>query len=280
MKSVSKDLSAHLALPVTNLTTCWRMRLADGTVQGWTSHDTSLTIDNVLYEPSAVGETDTQMTTSIEVTTSEFKILIDDNDARINTILQKKYDKAKIDAFQVDYTNPPNEVTTSSVLWVKSGIVGDVDIEDGVATVEIRSQMDLLTQKTAIKTSRLCRAEFGDENCKVDLSLHSVETTITSHSNNIATVSSTLNTGDYEKGRLVFTDRGISYDIYSNVNSNLELTENIEFDATNENVTVIKGCGKWVTDCRGYGNMPNYFGEPYIPDEDEWNAGYFDTVSL
>ncbi|PZX04492.1 baseplate hub protein, partial [Celeribacter halophilus] len=53
MKTISPDLSAHLASGTTTLAWCWRVTRVDGAVFGFTDHDLGLAFDGTDFEPQA-----------------------------------------------------------------------------------------------------------------------------------------------------------------------------------------------------------------------------------
>lgn len=281
MRSLDDALIQHLALSTTTLCTCWRIKRNDGAVETFTSHDQPFIIDGNTYKPSGISETETQNSMDLNADSVELHGLVENESDLSAQIFSKLYDKAQIDIFQTDYTNPPNEVTASSVIWIKTGVIGDIDREKGKWVVEAKSLIDLLEQKTMLKTSRLCRAEFGDENCRADLTQYQKTGTVTGISNRTLTFDiGSLSTGDLEQGKVEFTNYGISFDILNNSGSRATLSDYIEFNPVGEPVVVTFGCNKWLDDCEKYGNVINFFGEPYIPDEDDWAAGYFNTISV
>lgn len=280
MRQVDSALAVALSLPVTNLATCWRITANDGEQAGLTTHDVDIVIDGVTYRSSGVSETGATSTTNAEVDNIDLHGLIDNNDIASAQIFSKKYDAARVDVFQVDYTNPPATITASSVLWIKTGVVGDIDLENGRWAVEARSLLDLLTQTTTLKTSRLCRADFGDSNCRANLTLYQKTGVVVSISGRSILTDITLNSGDMANGKITFSARGVSFDVLDNSGGRLTLAENVEFDPVGASVTVTFGCNKWLDDCAKYNNVANFYGEPYVPDSDDWAAGYFNTVSV
>lgn len=281
MRQVDDSLAAHLSLPVTNLTTCWRITPADGQTIGFTVHDENLIIDGVTYVSSGLSETRATNTTTMEVDNIEVHGLISSNDAAAAQLFSKAYDGAQVDVFQVDFTNPPTSITPSSVLWVRTGVLGDVDLSRGKWVIEVRGLLDYLTQSIGLKTSRLCRADFGDSNCRADLGQYRKTGTVTAYSGKSITVDVLgLQTGDLANGKLEFTNKGVAFDIENNSGTRLTLTEVIEFNPVGEAIRVTYGCNKWLDDCSKYNNVVNFYGEPYVPDVDDWAAGYFNTVSL
>lgn len=278
-RQIDDDLRAHLIETVTTLATCWRVTRSDGVVVGFTSHDTAITAGGVVFKPSGVSQTDTTASMSLDVDTTEVHGLIDDDDTP-EQVLAKLYDGARVDVFELNYKAPPAEITERSVVWVKSGVVGDIIRERGAWVVEARSLNDLLQQGASVKTSRLCRAEFGDHNCRADLTQYQKTGIVTGWSGRVLGVSVPgLLSNDARRGLLELSN-GVKFDIDANTEDRLTLTESPNFDPVGLTAVITFGCNKWITDCKKYNNILNYYGEPYVPDSDEWVSGYFNTVSL
>lgn len=279
-RAIDNILREHLIETVTTLATCWRVTRTDGVVVGFTSHDSSIEAGGLVFKASGVSQTDTAATMGLDVDTTEVHGLIDDEDGVPEQVLNKLYDGAKIDVFELNYKNPPAEITETSVIWVKSGVVGDAIRERGAWVIEARTLTDLLRQSNSVKTSRLCRAEFGDHNCRADLSQYRKSGFITGYSGRVVSINiPNLGVNDARRGLLELSN-GVKFDIDSNTADRLTLTEPPAFDPTGLTGVVTFGCNKWITDCQKYNNMLNYYGEPYVPDSDDWVAGYFNTVNL
>ncbi|QJI53360.1 hypothetical protein vBAcoSR7M_38 [Alteromonas phage vB_AcoS-R7M] len=278
MRKVDAALETHLALSVRTMAACWLIEMVDGTYEAYTSHDTDLTFGGYTFVRRGVSQTNTSSKMEIETDNLELHGIIDPL-ASFATVNSRKYDDARVKVFEVDYTNLPDQITTSSVLWIKIGVIGDAFYERGKWVMEARGFKQLLKQTTGNKTSRLCRAEFGDENCRADLTLYSHAGVVTAYSGKtLVTDITAMEANAAKQGKVTFTANDVAYDIVSSTGGSINLIEDVDFDPVGMSVLVVQGCNKWLDDCEKYTNAVNYYGEPYVPTEDEWAAGYFSTI--
>lgn len=278
MRITNAALTAHLEQNVRTLATCWLIELSDGTIEAYTSHDTDLTFAGHTFVKQGISQTNTTSKITIETDNLELHGLLEP-ESSFATVNSRKYDDARVRVFEVNYMDLPSEITATSVLWVKTGILGDAFYEKGKWILEARGFKQLLKQTTGNKTTRLCRAEFGDHNCRADLTQFSktgVVQTFTDRS--IVTNISGLTSNEAKQGKIEFTESGIAYDVSGSSGGTFVLTEEIDFNPVGLEVLVTFGCNKWLDDCNKYNNIENFYGEPFIPTEDEWAAGYFTTI--
>lgn len=279
--TLDDKLAQHLAQDVTTLATCWRISRKDGVVETYTTHDGDLTFAGNTYISSGLSQTNTKAKMSLEIDNLEVHGLVNNVESSFANVGSRVYDESRVEVFRVNYKDLPNEITTTSVLWVKKGVGGDLFYEKGKWVLEVRGFKQILKQRTGSKTSRLCKAEFGDSNCRADLNLYSHSGTVTTHSSKtLMTNISTLPTGGAQQGKVVFDATGVVFDIVNNSGGTLVLPEELGFDPDGMEVTVVQGCNKWLDDCSAYNNLINFYGEPHVPSEDSWAAGYFETVSV
>ena len=109
-RAIDKVLREHLIETVTTLATCWRVTRTDGVVVGFTSHDSSIEAGGITFKASGVSQTDTAATMGLDVDTTEVHGLIDDEDGVPEQVLNKLYDGAKIEVFELNYKNPPADI--------------------------------------------------------------------------------------------------------------------------------------------------------------------------
>lgn len=280
MRQTANPLRAHSLQVTTTLATCWRIKRNDGSLEGYTTHDRPLEIDGLTFEPSGISQTDITSTRGFSVDTVELHGLLNDTEALQQRELRLLYDNAPLDVFDVNYEALPTEITPQTVLWAKTGIIGDVVKRRGRWFIELRQLLDLCRQNTVNKTSLLCRAEFGGPQCRADLTGRQFTGTVTGQSGaSLATDITELTTNDLRNGRLDTSD-GLSYDVINNAGPGITLADAPSLSLIGQTVTVTFGCNKFLDDCEKYGNVENYFGEPYVPTSDQWAAGFFTTVSV
>jgi uncharacterized phage protein (TIGR02218 family) len=234
----------------------------------------------VTFEPSGISATEISSTRAFTVDTVELHGLISNERALQQRELRQLYDYAPIDVFDVNYEALPADITPQTVLWAKTGIIGDVVKQRGKWFLELRQLLDLTRQTTVNRTSLLCRAEFGGPQCRADLTGRQFTGTVTTQNGTSLSVDITgLSNNDLRNGRLD-TAGGLSFDIINNAGSGLTLADPPSTDLIGQTVTVTFGCNKMLDDCERYDNVVNYFGEPYVPTSDQWASGFFTTVSV
>lgn len=277
MMFLDKALKTHLKQDVLTLATCWKITRVDGAVECYTDHDIDLAFAGNTYVSSGISQTTSSQGMTVRTNNLEVHGLIAST-SPVSAVASKFYDGAIVEVFQVNYKELPATVTKTSVLWIKSGVAGDIELKKGKWVIEVLDFMSALKQKIGEKTSRLCRAEFGDKNCRADLGLYSKTGTVTSASGKvISTDILGLGSNAAKEGKMTF-ENGVEFDIASSASGKLVLVEQPAFDSTGMDITVVFGCNHWITDCKHYNNMENYYGEPNMPTEDKWAAGFFETV--
>lgn len=165
MKNVSVALASHLAGTVTSVATCWLVTLDSGTVLGFTDHDEDIVIDGLRYESSPnYSATDIQSTAALSVDNLELSGMQGQPSITEEDVLAGLWDNAKVEIFQVNY-----EDLSQGRLLQRSGTLGEVTLERGAFKAELRGMMQAYTTAIVELCSPSCRAELGDNRCKVDM---------------------------------------------------------------------------------------------------------------
>jgi uncharacterized phage protein (TIGR02218 family) len=174
MIPISTALAAHYAQGTTTLAMCWRVELEDGAVFGFTAHDVDLTIDGVLYSastgmtPSAIVGTSTLAVDNMEVQSVLSADFITEEDLNAG-----RWDYAEVFIFEVNY----NKIEDGP-LRIARGRLGEVTARRSDFTAELRGLADAYSRLIGEIYSPACRANLGDERCKVDLSQYTVTGTV------------------------------------------------------------------------------------------------------
>ncbi len=97
-------LKNHLAGELLTTATCWKLKLADGEVMGFTDYDEDLNIDNILYKSSS-GFTASSIILNSDLKTDNLEIegILNSGDIKEEDVLSGKYDFANIEIFLVNY---------------------------------------------------------------------------------------------------------------------------------------------------------------------------------
>src|SRR5262245_13938673 len=111
MRQVSDAFAARLAADGTTLCVCWKLTRADGLVFGATDHDVAVVFDGMTYEPAnglagAVFQSSAELAPGHAL--AEGAISADFiTDADLDAGL---WDRARVDAFRVDWAAPEHGV--------------------------------------------------------------------------------------------------------------------------------------------------------------------------
>lgn len=166
MKSVSVALAAHLEQELTTLATCWHLLRRDGVEFFFTDHDRNLIVDGNEYL-CAVGYTRTAIENDVSLSVDNLDVMgfldnetITDIDLRAGT-----YDYAEVFVFTVNWAD-----LSQGILKQRRGWLGEVTMaENGIFKAELRGLTQALSQTIGEVYSPECRADLGDNRCKVPI---------------------------------------------------------------------------------------------------------------
>lgn len=275
MKTISNDLKAHLESAHTTLATCWKLTRRDNTVLGFTDHDADLEIDSVTYiastgfTPSAIAST-----AGTEVDNLEAEGMFSSESITEADLLAGYYDYAEIEVFIVNYAD-----LSQGTLPLKRGWLGEVRVNGGRFTAEMRGLTQALSQTIGELYSPSCRATLGDARCKVDMESRTVTGTVDSGtSGSFTDAARTETSGLFTGGKVTFTggnNNGLSMEIKDHVKNagnigvlTLALPLPYAIEA-GDAYTLTQGCDKTLATCRDrFANVINFRGEPHVPGLD------------
>ena len=261
----------------TTLATCWLITLADATVQGYTDHDTDLTVAAQLYT-AAVGYLPSAIQNNVELSPDNLDIqgIIDDAGIKEADLLAGRYDYAAIEIFTVDYT----DVASGRVQTLIKGKLGRVSLSQGQFTAELNSLASQLSQNIGRTFSTLCDADLGDTRCGYSLSADSAA--VSSVDDQRVFYDSALGqTDDYYNGGKVTwltgdnTDYVMDVKDYTASTGRIELYEPMPFTIVfADTADIVRGCDKTKTTCLNtFSNYDNFRGAPDIPGLQKLMAG-------
>jgi len=253
----------------TTLATCWLITLADATVQGYTDHDTDLTVAAQLYT-AAIGYLPSAVQSNVEMSPDNMDIqgIIDDAGIKESDLIAGRYDYAEILVFTVDYT----DVASGAVQTLIKGKLGRVSISQGQFTAELNSLASQLSQNIGRTFSTLCDADLGDTRCGyTNTATGFTVTTVTD--NRQFTATGRTEAADYWNGGLVTWATGAANSTYTMdiktqaTGGAFGLYEPMAFTiATGDTGTLTRGCDKTAATCLAtFSNLDNFRGAPHIP---------------
>lgn len=271
MKHLTAALAAHYAQDTTTLATCWRLKRRDGHILGFTDHDRDLTVSSQLYQ-AASGFTPTAIASSsaLNVDNLDVEGMLDSGAITEADLLAGVYDFAEIEIFEVNYL-APNDGT----LFLRFGWLGEVTLQDGRFIAEVRGLTQRLSQRVGQLYSPNCRANLGDERCKVNLSARTYSGTLTSiTSRTVVGDSARMQpAGTFNDGLITFTsgsNAGLSMEVKEYTPGLFSLVMPLPRNAAiGDSYSVREGCDRTFTTCiNRFNNAVNFRGEPHIPGTD------------
>jgi uncharacterized phage protein (TIGR02218 family) len=209
-------------------------------------------------------------------------VLLDEYGITAADIRAGLFDNVEYTIFLVNWRDP-----TNSGIIVRNGLVGNFrSFANGLATGEARGLKQALSQTIIEAYSLTCRAQLGDERCKVNLAPYTLTGEVASVINRrritITLDSGAPEPGDYTGGLLTLTSganagyqQEIKLDSAADVFGTIELFEPFPYEVqAGDTLTLTPGCNKIhqvvdgvaVGDCKNrYDNVVNFRGEPFIP---------------
>lgn len=268
MKTISSELSAHLASEVTTLATCWKVTQTNGTVKGFTDHDSDLVVGSVTYmastgfNPSAISHNADMALDHLDVAG-----MLDSASLTEADILAGLYDFAEIEIFQVNYAD-----LTQGTLKLRRGWLGEVSVNKGRFVAEVQGLTQRLTKTIGELYSPSCRAELGDAKCTVNLTSFTDTGTVTAVTDNRRFEASGLSeaAGFFTFGKISFTsglNNGLSMEVKAYEPGGIELALPMPYTVqVGDGFSIVAGCDKSFATCvQRFNNAVNFRGEPHVP---------------
>jgi uncharacterized phage protein (TIGR02218 family) len=276
MKTITTAFKNHLAGEVTNLANCWRLVRRDGRSFFFTDHDQDLTISGntylsaIGYEQTAINADSTLKIDNLEVTG------ILDSDTLVSDDLRSGlFDFAEVFLFAVNWSD-----LTQGVMRLRRGTLGEISTTPaGTFQGELRGMAQRFSQKVGEVFTPECRADLGDNQCKVDLGpLTKIESVATLGDSVIFGVTNAAGAADgwYNLGALTWltganTGRSMEVKEYSTVaDPVLRLYLPMPRPVlVGDQFRVYPGCDKRHDTCRDkFNNILNRRAEDFIPGFD------------
>lgn len=272
MQNLPIALSTHLASEVTTLATCWSITRKDAVVLRFTEHDRDLVVDGNTYKASdSMSPTAVTSAAGLSVDNLEFEGMLASAAITEADILSGKYDHAEISIFAVNYAD-----TVMGKLHLKTGWLGEVTLQGGQFTAELRGLSSRLQQSIGEVYTSSCRAKLGDARCGVNLTSFTFTGTVTAveAAHAFSDSSKTQGADYFANGLVTFTsgaNAGFSMEIREFSNKRFGLFLPMPSAITvGDSYTVIAGCDKNFSTCISkFNNAINFRGEPHVPGTDK-----------
>lgn len=278
MLVLDPTFKAALSKTPSTLCHCWLITRRDGAQLGFTSLDLPIEINGITYygttgfDPGA-----SQQSQGVDkIDSQNLKGILDRSGISKADLDSGIYDGAEVRRFICDYTNLPSSLDLNPpkhcnfpVAYVASKKRNNLGYE-----LQTKDLISLLENKIGVTTSKTCRANLGDDDCRVDLTAFTHNLTVTEVSDRrIFSVDGGLGDRYFDGGWLQFTS-GVNQALYLDIafyaGNQIVLSVPANFDITvGDTITATAGCiGTKLVCITRFRNFHNFVGEPDIPTTD------------
>ncbi|WP_148716499.1 DUF2163 domain-containing protein [Chitinolyticbacter meiyuanensis] len=274
------DFPARLQLELNSPTKCiayfWIVTRRDGTVYGFTDHDRDVTVLDVLCR-AGTGATPSsiQSRTGLAVDNLEVQTLIDGEVFLDAELINGLWDFAAVQCGVFVWTSPSN-----SAAVLKAGTLGEVRLDGGMFTAELRGLMQVLQQQAGRRLGPDCDVELGSPWCGVDLAPYTFTGVITSVSSDRKTfvLPQAQADGYFDYGMFELLSgpaSGFRGSVFSWVGGVLVLTLALSVQPlAGDSYRITRGCDGRAATCRDvFANKINFQGFEDVPGVDQITRG-------
>lgn len=288
MRELDTDLQTHLENDATTLCNAWRLTRKDGLVFGFTDHDNAIEFDGTLFTPeSGFLPSAARSELGLNVDDGEVAGAFSSDAITEQDLADGRYDNAIVEVFLLNWQDP------DSYLKLRTQEIGEVSFGDHVFRAELRSLAHRLDQPQGRVYSRRCRADLGDDSCKINLNSaqYKASGTVVSASDDRACVVSGISSFDagWFRYGLVKWQSGQNIDLSAEVldhsddggDTTLKFFSPLaHIPQVGDTFTVTAGCSKNFEICRDkFANVLNFQGFPHLPGSD-FAYGYADGETV
>lgn len=153
---------------------CWRIERRDGAGIALTSHDNAILRDGVAYRPDP-GVVPAAITRSLglEPHSGEIAGALTSKALTDEDLALGRWDGARVTLCASDW-----EDADAEPVRLVGGDLGEASVNGTSFSAELRGAADRLLEPICPSTSSECRAQFGDEKCRVDLAGRTLRVTV------------------------------------------------------------------------------------------------------
>jgi uncharacterized phage protein (TIGR02218 family) len=274
-REISNDLKAHLAGEVLTVATCLRIQAAGGSELFFTDHDAEIGWDADTYTPVAAGDLSSFVQSAgggvdhmdLEVGYAAAAFTRDALRAGL-------WDNAEWWSFLINYAD-----TTMGILKLGRGRLGDMEIGEHRARIELCSMSIWLQAPVGRILTPECDATLGDSRCKVAIASYTHTGTVASVTDNRTFTVSGNAAGKaanyYAYGKLRWitgANAGLYMQVKSSDASNgVVLQEPMALTvAAGDTLWLYAGCDRRKATCISrFSNILNFQGAPDLPGLDK-----------
>ena len=254
--------------PLTSIALCWRLERRDGAGLALTSHDGTVTQDEIAFVPTP-GITPAAVSRSLglEPDSGEIAGALSSDSLDADDLALGRWDGARVRLTAVDWAAseaPPIELL--------AGELGEMATRGESFSAELRGAAWRLEQPVCPGTSPGCRAHFGDKKCRVDLAGRSSFASVIASSGSALLLDRSIGSG-YLLGRLRYlqgANCGLSTTIIAVDGATVRVRDLARQPIESGcRIAVREGCDKRFETCTArFDNAVNFRGEPHLPGND------------
>lgn len=247
---------------------CWRIARRDGVVLGLTTHDAPLMLGGMVYQsapgirPSAIVQRRGLTGDMMDIAGALSADAISAAD-----LADGRWDGARLTLLIADWQAPEQRHLT-----IAAGALGAVASDGRRFTAELSARDAVLDAPACPETSAECRAELGDNQCRVAMAGRMASATIVAVEGRDLVMSASWPDGDYSYGRARWMSggaRGLTVHIAAQSGNRLTCGRLPEQAAAGDRIMLRQGCDKRAETCASrFANITNFRGEPHLPGID------------
>ncbi len=270
MRTLPSTLAARLAVGSTQMAYAWIVRRRDGTVMGFTDHDSDLVVNGVACR-AATGLAAKDMTSELGMAAGGGEVVgaLQAASLREEDIVGGAYDGADIEIFLCDCEAPFENVR------LDAAIMGEIKRDETAFVAELRGPAQRLGEEIGRLYHQRCDADFGDSKCGMDLIRAdlSVRGTIAAvimpgryQVNLVGATPGTLTNGALQFDKWPDRRFGIRQQTQRGARLFIDLWSSPEAVQVNDAILARVGCDKSFATCsQRFGNAINFRGFPHMP---------------
>ncbi len=254
---------------INKLVTCWRISLNQGGLLLFTDSDQDILFDQELYNSGAYF-TPSSIISSNELAQDNFTIsgVIDEKFITEEMLLAGDLLNSYLEVFLINLAN-----LTEEKIILKTGWIGEIKYRQQNFTAEVHSLAAKTNNIIGKCYSSSCKAQFGDNFCKINLVNYSFYGAITKLLKNNSFIDNSRTEPDdyFYQGILTFisgSQKSHKYSVsyYKESKISLDILFDLKLEIGNKYVVTV-GCDRSIDTCiNKFNNVLNFRGEPYIPN--------------
>ena len=274
MRTISAELQAHIEGEVTTIATCWRILRSDAEEYFFTDHDAEIVYDGDTYTPLEAGRPSSyRQRSDASVGGLDIELAFGTASTLDDELRAGLFDHAEVWTFKINWAD-----TTQGIIKLACGRLGEVEIRQNVARIELRSLSQILSAQIGRIYTPECDATLGDARCGVAIATYTKTGAVAvATSRRVFTVSGNAagqaaGYFDYGKVRFINGDcAGLYMQVESYASNVITLLEPMPYDfAVGNTVWVYGGCDRRFATCKDrFNNLANFRGFPHIPGLDK-----------